>query len=335
MNFNLWFSKYILPIDDPGSRLFHWNIIAAIALLLAWAIYTSGFKGGVRGLKRLIFRKKYWWNHSTRRDYLILFLNSLFKVFLFVPFLDFSFQIARYTSKSLISMSGDFVGLAASSIFIAAFTVFSFVWDDFLRFFQHFLMHKIPWLWRLHSVHHSAKILTPVTLYRAHPLESAIAALRNSLSLGVSAGFFVFIFEAQLSLWTIAGVNVFGFLFNFLGANLRHSHIPIRFGILEKVFISPLQHQIHHSTSSEHLDKNFGVSLSLWDQLFGSWMGSKGVGKLNFGLGTSHRRSLAKEMGLPDLKSYKKAWKSPVVPLPIPVEAEPILQTQVAPHKAF
>ena len=40
---------------------------------------------------------------------------------------------------------------------------------------------------------------------------------------------------------------MFGVLFNFAAANLRHSHIWISFGRFEKIFISPAQHQIHHS----------------------------------------------------------------------------------------
>lgn len=309
---------FFFPIDDPGSRLFHWNIIAALGLILVWAVFSFGYGEGLKAFKSLVFKKRYWWNRSTRRDYFFFLSNSILKILLFIPLLDFSFQIARFTSQSLYLFNGDFLSVNSSFIAIALFTVFSFVWDDFLRFFQHYLMHRIPFLWKLHSVHHSAKFLTPITLYRAHPFESAIATLRNSLSLGVSTGLFVFIFEAQLSLWTIAGVNVFGFLFNFLGANLRHSHIPLSFGpLVEKIFISPKQHQIHHSSHKDHFDKNLGVSLAVWDVLFGSWMPAKSVGKLKFGLGGVQRRSLLKEYGLPfSFKSYKKECLSPVDSVP-------------------
>lgn len=329
----------LFPIDDPGSRLFHWNITAALSLILLWAIFSFGFGDGLKAVKRLVFNKKYWWNRSSKRDYFFFVTNTLFKLFLFIPFLDFSFHIARFTSSTLVEMSGDFLGLTPQFLAIAAFTVGSFIWDDFLRFFQHLLMHKVPFLWRLHSVHHSAKVLTPITLYRAHPLESAIATLRNSLSLGVSAGAFIFIFEAQLNLWTIAGVNAFGFMFNFLGANLRHSHIPLRFGnFIEKIFISPVQHQIHHSSHKDHFDKNLGVSLAVWDVIAGSWMSSKGLPKLKFGLGHVQSRSLVKEYGLPsikEIKSYKTRWKSPVDPLPNLVSSMPTLRTGAARHRAF
>ena len=150
-------------------------------------------------------------------------------------------------------------------------------------------MHKVPILWKLHKTHHSAKILTPISLYRIHPLESAMSTVRNSLSTGVSIGVFIFLFNSQFSIMTVFGINLFGFLFNLLGS---HSHIPLSFGALEWVFISPKQHQIHHSADPEHYDRNFGVSLTLWDGLIGSLVRSKNVKKkLHFGL-RNHRQTL-------------------------------------------
>lgn len=339
-NIQIWFSRYMLPIDDPGSRLFHWNVLAALSLVFAWAIFSFGLSSGGQTFRKSIFRFKYWWNRSTRRDYFFFITNSLFKVFLFIPLLDISFQVARFVSSTLYDLNGDFLSLKPSYGAIVAFTIFSFVWDDFLRFLQHFFMHHIPFLWKFHSVHHSAKILTPITLYRAHPFESAFATLRNGVSLGLSAGLFIFLFRSQMSVWTIAGVNVFGFLFNFLGANLRHSHIPLSFGFLEKIFISPLQHQVHHSSHKDHFDKNLGVSLAIWDLMVGSWMSSSGISKLKFGLGNFQSRSLWQEYGFPKLnldfiKSYKTKWKSPVDSLPNGVSSEPIFQTEVVPRKVF
>lgn len=248
-------------------------------------------------LKKSVFRKKYWWNRSTKVDYQIYFLNSLLKIFLFIPFLDFSFRISKTTISTLLnSNQHQTLSFSATYLSLFAFSILTFVFDDFLRFFHHYLMHKIPFLWKLHRTHHSAKILTPISLYRIHPLESAMSTLRNSLSTGVSIGFFIFLFNSQFSIMTIFGINLFGFLFNLLGSNLRHSHIPLSFGVLEWVFISPKQHQIHHSSDPTHYDKNFGVSLTLWDGLIGSLLRSKQVTKqLRFGL-KNHRQTLKKTL---------------------------------------
>ena len=156
-------------------------------------------------------------------------------------------------------------------------------------------MHKIPFLWEFHKTHHSARVLTPVTLYRTHPIESAMATVRNSLSTGVSIGFFIFLFNSKYTLFTVLGVNLFGFVFNFLGSNLRHSHIPISFGFMEHIFISPKQHQLHHSKNPKHYDKNFGVSLSIWDALCRSRVFSREHNeKIRVGVTGEHRQTIKK-----------------------------------------
>jgi sterol desaturase/sphingolipid hydroxylase (fatty acid hydroxylase superfamily) len=295
-----WIDRFLVPIDDPGSRLFHLNLLMASALIIFWFYFIQKKykKLDLPTIRRIFFRKKYWWNSSTKIDYQFYFLNSLLKVFLFIPFLDFSFRISKWTVNFLLNFnSRETMGIEATGFYIFLFSILSFAFDDFLRFIHHYFMHKIPFLWNLHKTHHSAKILTPITLYRSHPLESAMSAVRNSISSGVSIGAFIFFFESQFSVFTIFGINLFGFLFNLLGSNLRHSHIDLGFGYLENIFISPKQHQIHHSNLKEHYDKNFGVSLSIWDQLFGTFLKSNLFKrKLYFGV-QSRRQTLKNNLG--------------------------------------
>ena len=132
-------------------------------------------------------------------------------------------------------------------------------------------MHRIPILWALHKVHHSAETLNPITIYRTHPLEGIIFTLRASLSQGIAISTFFFLFGSKVDLFTILGANIFIFIFNVAGSNLRHSHIYIRYWRwLEYFLISPAQHQIHHSLEERHYDKNFGATLSIWDWVGGS-----------------------------------------------------------------
>jgi sterol desaturase/sphingolipid hydroxylase (fatty acid hydroxylase superfamily) len=295
---NIYFDRFIVPLDDPGSRLFYVNLLMTVVFLVAFA-YVQAPKRSLSSLivqlKAWTFRKKYWWNSSTKLDYQIYLINGLLKAFIFIPWLDLSYFFSKQTVKGLQFFSRDISGLDSSVFNLFAFTVLAFVVDDFLRFFHHLCMHKIPLLWRFHQTHHSAKILTPITLYRAHPVEILIATLRNSLSAGLAVGVFVYLFESQVSYFQILSVNLFGFTFNFLGSNLRHSHIPISFGILENIFISPKQHQIHHSTKVVHFDKNYGVSLAIWDRLLGSLMYSNEVReKIRFGVVGLHQQKLKK-----------------------------------------
>lgn len=287
--------KLLFQFDEPTSRLYHVNILSSLVLVFAvlWIVGRQKNISLTVLLRRWVFRKKYWWNHSTKQDYLIYFLNAVFKSFLFVPLFEGSFQISQFMIRGLVSLNGgELLNLAATDGRVLIFTLAVFVWDDFLRFFHHWLMHKIPFLWEFHKLHHSARVLTPVTLYRTHPVESILAIFRNSLSLGVALGVFIFLFGSSFSLWTLLGINGFGFIFNLVGANLRHSHIPLSFGPMEWFLISPIQHQVHHSKEERHYDKNFGVSLALWDALFGSLVFSKEAGKLRFGLNERFRTSL-------------------------------------------
>ena len=145
-------------------------------------------------------------------------------------------------------------------------------------------MHRFSFLWRFHQIHHSAERLTPMTLYRTHPVESLVSALRRTAVVGFSTGFFIFLFGGKVSAFDIIGVNIIDFVFNVLASNLRHSHVWVSFGPLSYIFISPAQHQIHHSQNPKHFDKNLGIVLSLWDLLFGTFYYPKKKEFLRFGL---------------------------------------------------
>ena len=86
---------------------------------------------------------------------------------------------------------------------------------------------------------------------------------------------------------------MFGVMFNFAAANLRHSHIWISFGRLEKIFISPAQHQIHHSVG--HSNANLGSIFSVWDGLLGTRTYSGQKRELEFGLGPEKHAPPTKE----------------------------------------
>ena len=75
-----------------------------------------------------------------------------------------------------------------------------------------------------------------------------------------------------------------------IAATLRHSHIAIRYPqAVERLLMSPAQHQLHHSQSEKHYDRNFGVALSVWDLMFGSFHHSVSE-TLSFGIGKETAR---------------------------------------------
>jgi len=151
-----------------------------------------------------------------------------------------------------------------------AYALCFFVVLDFSVFFSHWLQHKLPWLWEFHKVHHSAKTLTPVTVFRMHPIDYVLNLGLNGFLVGIVNGVFLFCFQKAEAV-RLAGLNVFLFIFYVSGFNLRHSHVWLSFGRhLSHVFVSPAMHQVHHSSETQHADKNLGFFLAIWDKLFGT-----------------------------------------------------------------
>ncbi len=164
----------------------------------------------------------------------------------------------------------------------AAYTVVLFVAWDLSKYVLHRLAHQVPALWALHKVHHSAEVMTPLTFYRTHPLESLLFDLRGALVTGVVTGGFFWAFRGAAEPLYLLGVNVLGFAFNFFGGNLRHSHVWLSYPAwAERWFISPSQHQLHHTHECE---RNYGAWLAIWDRMGGSLDLSGARRILDFGL---------------------------------------------------
>ena len=168
---------------------------------------------------------------------------------------------------------------------MCVFTLTLFLLDDFSRFFLHWLLHKVPFLWAFHQVHHSATQMTPLTVLRTHPVEGVLFYLRSALVQALVISLFIYCFGSQVDLISLFGVSIFLFAFNVLGANLRHSHVAIYYPQwLEKWLISPAMHQIHHSVAVRHFDKNLGSALAIWDRLFATLHHSEPHTQLQFGI---------------------------------------------------
>jgi len=269
---------------NANKRLF-WGYLLTTLLLVALVWFRQ--KRHVPFLK-FLFPKKVWLHPSAKIDYSVWLINNLVKILVILPLLFSAAPIAIWLSQSMEAVFGDIPNVTHNrTIILVSFTLLVFLLDDFSRFFLHWIMHKVPLLWSLHKVHHSAEVLTPFTVYRLHPLESALYACRLVLSQGFAIGIGFYLFGHKLALYDILGANVFVFLFNLFGSNLRHSHVWLSWGDrIENWFISPAQHQIHHSNSHAHYDKNLGAALSIWDRLFGTFLPASSVTTpLKFGVG--------------------------------------------------
>lgn len=279
-------------VADPGKRLYWMHVLSAALLALIYC-RCAARRQSIGDLASSVLDSAYWWNRSTRLDYGLFALNNFLKVAMFAPVLGGQVAVSLVVTKFL------HFNIAESHLFVwppiaitVAFTIVAFFFDDFMRFVVHWLMHRVPILWHFHRLHHTATTLTPFTVHRTHPVESFINSSRAVLSLGLVSGVFVWLFGHGLQVWDILGVNALGFVMTLAGSNLRHSHIPLHFGVAESLLISPAQHQLHHSV--DHTHPNLGSFLSWWDRLCGSWMAGSEARDLRFGLSTGSSETSAK-----------------------------------------
>ena len=280
---------------SPQKRVSIVYLVSAILVALFWATFLKRRLSRQEILEtiRRIFSKEIWFSVSARADYYLLFINK-FVMAVATPFLLSRIVVTTFLYYLFYQNFGSVSGVLSEMpawVAPASYTVFLFLIDDFSRYVVHRAMHQIPILWAFHKVHHTAEYLTPFTVFRTHPIEGFIFSLRSTLVQAIAISLFVYLFGSKIDLLAIYGVNVFLFIFNVAGANLRHSHIPISYGIyLEKLFISPAQHQIHHSKAPQHHNKNFGVILAVWDWVGSSLCLARGVREFEYGLSGNSQR---------------------------------------------
>ena len=279
------------PFLNPQKRVFLGYlatslIIAAVLIFFQIRRYESKFV--LAKVIRDIFSRRIWLSSSAIADYKILLISRFIMLFIApalistVALTTLIFEWFHLIFDGRVSING----VLPNWTVIVFFSLTLFLIDDWSKYIVHKALHRIPLLWCFHKVHHTAEVLTPFTVYRTHPVEAIIFALRSVLSKSIVLAIFVYFFGSQVELLSVIGVSIFLFIFNLLGANLRHSQVWLSYGkVLERWFISPSQHQVHHSYLPQHIDKNYGAVLAIWDRIGGSlYVTSSKKEQLPFGI---------------------------------------------------
>lgn len=267
------------------NRLFWLYLLVATAIAFVLYRYRDAKPGEIRdrGFLGFLLPRAVWRHQSAQTDVGLVLISSVLVSVLLAPLLVKAGAVSAWlvSQATPSAAAGPLLGWQ-----LAVFTATLLVVDDFAKFLGHTLMHRIPALWELHKVHHSAEVLTPITAYRFHPLETLLMSLVVGLAVGATNAAFVIAWGPELSLVTLFNANLGLVLFNLLGGTLRHSHIWLSYGPrLESLLISPAMHQIHHSSDPKHHDRNMGYHLAIWDRLFGTHYRPEGFEALTYGLG--------------------------------------------------
>ena len=274
-------------------------------VLIAWVIYRrrASSRGDV-GFWSWLFPRAIYRDPSTLTDVKLFVLNQVLRAGGLISQGFFGFMTYWGVQSALQAAFGEGtgLGLSATGLGLVALTVVHAVAMDFALYWSHRWGHTVRYLWPLHSVHHSADVLSPVTVYRAHPVDNIFNALIGGVVMGTVAATLRFALFEETTLIQYGGINAVLMIYYFFYANFRHSHIWISFpNALEHVLMSPAQHQVHHSINPKHHHKNFGGFLAIWDWMFGSLCLSRDVGEISLGLSDEQGRKLPQPH--PDMKT--------------------------------
>ena len=150
---------------------------------------------------------------------------------------------------------------------------------DLAVFGQHLAMHRWPLLWRLHKVHHTDLDFDVTTAVRFHPVEIILSLVYKVIIISLLGAPVLAVLIFELILSTSA-------LFNH--GNIM---IPVHWDKrLRWLLVTPDMHRIHHSTTQTETDSNFGFSISIWDRLFGTYIGEPALGQKGMKIGLSQFR---------------------------------------------
>ncbi len=199
-----------------------------------------------------IFRKDFW-------------LDSFYIFFNF-----FLFSLIGYNAISNVGVElfNDFLKIFGVENIVALevqnFPVWSqllimLVIADFIQWNIHRQLHRHPVLWEFHKVHHSVKEMGFAAQFRFHFMETVIYKTFQYIPLamigfGIKEFFVVHMFAV------------------FIG-HLNHANVGWNYGVFGYIFNNPKMHIWHHSKElPAHLPygMNFGLTLSIWDYIFGT-----------------------------------------------------------------
>jgi len=186
-------------------------------------------------------RKLYTWKDTAANVYLMLLnggIDVLFRA-IYLVILEYFYL------HKLLSFSN-----------VAAYWILLLIGEDFLYYWLHRFDHEIRFFWAVHVTHHSSEHMNFTVGFRSsvfQPLYRFIYFIPLALC-GFRPLDIIFIYSAT-QIW---GIFV-------------HTELIKKMGWMEYILVTPSHHRVHHASNPKYLDKNMGMFLIIWDQLFGTF----------------------------------------------------------------
>ncbi|MFL1894948.1 sterol desaturase family protein [Aquimarina sp. 2-A2] len=255
--------KYLQTVGESYTG--YWNyLVKEVLFENSWANYFYGLI--VVSLIVWILEIIFPWRKNQskfRKDFWLDAFYMFFNFFLLnlIVFIALSNVAERFFNDLLGS-----IGLKISDFQLFDIDVLPrflgllifFLVTDFVQWNTHRLLHKVPFLWNFHKVHHSIKEMGFAGHLRYHWMEPVLYKSILYIPLAIIGGF-----DAQ----DVAIVHFFALTIG----HLNHANLGWDYGFMKYIFNNPKMHIWHHSkTLPKHktVGVNFGISLSLWDYMF-------------------------------------------------------------------
>jgi len=260
-----WVRSVLARVYLPACTI---ALAAVVLIAIGWATHwgRSSFAGSVIALRAVVAgpvtlvilavflvvertwpaQRRSIFARGYRHDLLFAAVNALLVVPL-VTALTLAFVHVLHSSAPWIVLPR--MGVVPRAAAVAVIVVAM----DGCNWAVHLANHRARMLWRFHELHHSQEDLNVLTVFRTHPLihVSYLVALIPGLVLMANGAM------------SITVLVVYGAIVAF-----AHSNTRLGFGPLERIFVSPNYHRIHHKLDGPQ-DVNLGFALTIWDQIFG------------------------------------------------------------------
>ena len=227
--------------EVPWYKNYFWGLTVISLLVWSLEILFPWRKN------QSIFRKDFWMDGFYMYFNFFVFaivISGIYKM------LEILFGQIGITAKSLALINTEGWPVWAELL------VF-FVLLDFVQWFTHVCLHKFPFLWRFHQVHHSVKEMGFAAHLRYHWMENIFYKPLKTFGVMLLGGFE----PEQAYIVHFAAISI---------GHLNHANIKLTYGPLKYIFNNPVMHLYHHSyvLPKGAFGVNFGISLSLWDYIF-------------------------------------------------------------------
>ena len=194
------------------------------------------------------------------------------------PYFRFDHKVAK---KSIATNTSTFIfnnliltALRASSLFFIAQQfadvgilntmhngpikwLLTFLLYDLTIYLWHFASHKSEFLWRIHKIHHSDKAFNVTTGFRFHIFDLFLEIILKC----------IFVIVIGVDAYLVLAIELLEMSFIFF----HHSNLSFaQESIISRFIITPSLHRTHHSALRSEHDSNYGIVLSIWDQIFGT-----------------------------------------------------------------